>query len=205
MRGTVTVCTIATIVLFASIASGQAPSIISTSPTQNALNVPVSANISVTFNLDINDATMDSSTIAVNASSSGLHGCTISYDNPSRTVTLDPYEDFTVGEVVTVLVTRDIESATAIPLDESFAWAFTVEVSGKPGAFALDSNYVTPQTPEGIYSADLDKDGDNDIVTSDRSGSFSVFRNKGDGKFEEFEYYFAEAMVPVMVLPTSSS
>ncbi|NIM97663.1 MAG: hypothetical protein GTO24_06155, partial [candidate division Zixibacteria bacterium] len=66
-------------------AFAQTPHVVSTSPAQNELNVPVSTNISVTFDVDMDESTINNSTFVVNARSTGLHEGTITYDGPSKT------------------------------------------------------------------------------------------------------------------------
>ena len=88
----------------------QAPTIVSTSPAQNELNVPVNTNISVTFDIDMDSITINDSTFVVNARSTGLHLGTFTYDSLSKAATFDPVDDFHVGEVVTVVLTAGIQS-----------------------------------------------------------------------------------------------
>lgn len=75
----------------------QAPQIVSITPSQNELNVPIDTDISVTFDIDMNDATINGSTFVVHALTTGLHEGEISYDAPSRTAILDPAHDFAEG------------------------------------------------------------------------------------------------------------
>ena len=76
--------------LFAASALAQTPHVVSTSPAQNELNVPVSSSISVTFDMDMDETTINNSPFVVNARSTGLHGGIITYDGPSRTATFNP-------------------------------------------------------------------------------------------------------------------
>ena len=48
-------------------AFAQAPTILSTSPMQNELNVPANTNISVTFDMEMDETTVNDSTFVVNA------------------------------------------------------------------------------------------------------------------------------------------
>jgi hypothetical protein len=67
-----------------------APLVLSTLPGQNGLNVPVFTNIPVTFDVDMDENTLNGSTFSVSAWSTELHSGTISYDGPSKTATFDP-------------------------------------------------------------------------------------------------------------------
>ena len=62
----------------------QNPTIVSTAPAQNMLNVPKDTVISVTFDSDMNASTINSNTFIVQASQTGLHSGIYSYDRGSR-------------------------------------------------------------------------------------------------------------------------
>jgi len=168
------------------------PHVVSTSPTQNELNVSVNTNISVIFNADMDSATINDSTFVVNARSTGLHQGTISYDTLTRTATFDPSNDFDVGEVVTVVLTTDIQSSQGIRLnsDTSYAWSFTTLVNDGSGTFAPDSVYPAGDGPRSVFAADLDGDGDLDLATiSGDPGEVWVLLNNGDGTFANDSVY----------------
>ena len=171
-------------------AFAQAPEIVATSPDQNELNVPVNTNISVTFDTDMDEATINNSTFVVHARSTGLHQGTITYDSPSRTATLDPFEDFDVGEVVTVVLTTGIESSGGTPLDNSYVWSFTVAADDGTGIFGTGSAYAVGDHPMSVYAADFDDDGDIDLATANfNSHDVSVLLNNGDGSFAPHSDY----------------
>jgi hypothetical protein len=173
----------------------QTPHIVSTSPTQNELNVSVSTNISVTFDIDMDSSTINDSTFVINATVTGLHGGAITYDSLTKTATLDPDNDFDVGEVVTVVLTGDIQSSEGIPLnnDTSFSFSFITEVIDGPGTFPTDSIYPVDDWPRAIITADLDNDGDNDLAVATWSDNeVSIFLNDGSGAFTlDSSYRFA--------------
>ena len=158
--------------------------VVATSPVQNKLSVPVSANTSMTFNAEVNPGTLNDSTLKVSASSSGRHLGAISYDSPSMTATLDPAVDFHAGEVVTVVATTGIESAKGMPLDSSYVWTFTVAVNDSAGTLVLDSVYPAGSGVSSVYAADLDGDDDLDLAVADpASDSVTILLNNGDGTF----------------------
>ena len=138
-------------------AFGQTPHIVSTSPGQNELHVHVNANISVTFDTSMDESTINESTFVVNSWSTGLHRGTISYDSVTKTATLDPYSDFDEGEIVTVVLTTEIESQWGVPMESSYVWSFTTEVSEQsPGTFASQVSYAAGDDPFSVCCADLD-------------------------------------------------
>ncbi len=163
------------------------PHISSTSPAQNELNVPVSTDISVTFDKDMDETTINDSTFVVNAMFTGLHRGMISYNSQTRTAIFDPSSDFDEGEVVTVVLTTDIRSSQGVPLDSSYVWSFTNVVNDGAGAFVLDSAYPVGDWPTQIFAADLDGDGDLDLAIA--SGNVYVLLNNGDGTFSHYSAY----------------
>ena len=109
-----------------AVSFAQAPQIVSITPLQNELNTPFDTDISVTFDIDMDEATINSSTFVVNARSTGLHDGIITYDGPEKTATFASSTDFEDGEVVTVVLATGIESSGGIPLENSYAWSFTI-------------------------------------------------------------------------------
>ncbi len=171
--------------LFGSCAavSAQTPTIVSTTPTQNELNVLVSSIIAVKFDVDMDTTTINNSTFVVNARATGLHQGAISYDSQSQVVTFDPASDFNVGEVVTVVLTTEIRSSQGVSLDRSYSWSFVTVVHGGSGTFVFDSAYPSADGPRSVFAADLDGDSDLDLASSNDDDSVDVFLNNGDGTF----------------------
>lgn len=158
--------------------------ILSTSPTRNELNVSCDADISVTFDTDMNGATIDQNTFVVNARSTGPHQGVITYEDSTRTATFDTDSSFCVGEVVTVILTTGIQSSQGKPLDRSYVWSFTTAVGGGAGSFAVHADYPAGDGPSSVFAADLDGDDYLDLaVTNYDDSTVSVLINNGDGSF----------------------
>jgi hypothetical protein len=161
-----------------------APSILSSFPGQNEANAQTNTNIRVRFDVDMNFSTVNESTFVVNAWSTGLHSGTFSYDSLTMTVTFNPDVDFEAGELVNVMLTRDIKSAQGASLNSCYLWYFTVKTEISPGKFTQPVNYAAGSNPWSVFSADLDGDSDLDLVVSNFvSNNVSVFKNNGDGSF----------------------
>ena len=159
--------------------------ITSCSPAQNRLHVAKDTVISVTFSSDMNPSTIHSGTFRVYASQSGIHAGTYNYDSGTRTVTFDPDTDFSIGEMVTVVLTTGISYAAGGSLPAPFEWCFHIEAITGTGAFILPKiEYPTGNSPYAVLSADLDKDLDVDLVVANySSGNISVLLNTGNGAF----------------------
>jgi hypothetical protein len=167
------------------------PNIVSTSPTQNELNVAISTNVSVIFDIDMDPTTINDSTFVVNAWSTGLHQGTITYNGLTKTATLDPTSDFDEGEIVTVVLTTGIKSSLGCPMESSYVWSFTTRVSEESGGiFAPHVDYEAGEGPWSIFAADLDEDGDIDLMTANsHSNDVSVLLNNGDATFAPQSVY----------------
>jgi hypothetical protein len=160
----------------------QSPHVIATSPAQNALNVPASAAVSVTFDLDMDASTFTGSTFIVSGILTGRYAGTITYDSPTRAATFEPAGVFYYGEQVTVVLTDGILSSTGTPLAPSWLWSFTVAAGVTSTGYFVHDTTLDVTGP--ILIADLDKDFDLDIAV-DNSGSqvVHVLINDGFGNF----------------------
>jgi len=155
-----------------------------TSPVQNELHVPVSTDISVTFDNDMDETTIHDSTFTVNASFTGRHEGIIAYDSFAKTAIFDPANDFDEGEVITVSLTEGIQSSQGMALKDGYTYSFTAAVGGGSAIFLIDSTYATDEGPTSVSSADLDGDGDLDLATANQaSNDVFVLLNQGDAIF----------------------
>jgi hypothetical protein len=185
MSGNVVVALFILFTLLTSNTTAQTPSVVSVTPTQNAQNVIYWENISVTFNTDMNEATINNSSFLVNSQYSGLLTGYITYDELSKTVTFYNDSVFIQGELVTVVLTRDIQSLSGDSLANAYTWQFTVGVWPKTGQiFVENSTFSTAISPTIIRTADFDKDYFPDLVvyTAD-ADLITVYLNQGAGNF----------------------
>lgn len=154
----------------------------STSPANNALAVSATSNITATFNYDMNSSTLNSSTVLVNGSNSGLLSGVITFDSPSKTMTFNPDNSFKAGEVITVTITTGAQNTTGSALTYTETFSFTAE-AGSAGYFttATESS-VFPNYVSDLFGVDLDNDGDQDMVGV-YNNYFSVRFNDGSGTY----------------------
>lgn len=132
-----------TVILIGTNSTGncQTPVILSVSPTQNALNVSANEDISITFNTELDESTLNSNTIKIISNIQGIHQYFIEYDAVLFTITLDISGVFLPGEIVTVILTNQIQSLQGINIADSYIWTFTIETDGGVARFELDSIY----------------------------------------------------------------
>ncbi|MBN1212181.1 MAG: Ig-like domain-containing protein, partial [candidate division Zixibacteria bacterium] len=82
-------------------------------------------DITVTFNLDLDISTLNEYNILVFGSESGAHIVTIGYFSPTRTVNVNPVDDFSSYETVEVYLSENISSTGGITLGQNFTFEFT--------------------------------------------------------------------------------
>ncbi len=164
------------------------PGIFSLHPAPNALNNAPDTNISVTFSINMNSATINNTTLLVYGNYTGFYSGTISYDGPSRTATFDPDNDFRLGEIVTVTLSDLIESSECVPLDQGYTWQFTIEVNAGPGVLSDDAYYPAGIDPRAVVAADFNGNGNLDVAVANASNpgldNVSLLLGKGDGSLE---------------------
>ncbi len=136
------------------------------SPTASAHDVAATSNITATFNVDINAATLVDTTVIVHGSITGKIAGAITYDSPSKTVTFNPTNDFLAGEEVTLTLTTNIKNTNGINLHSASTYTFTVHAAGAGNFVYHDTIPDLGQDASfSYYYANLINSGD---VTGDR-------------------------------------
>ncbi|UCE67719.1 MAG: VCBS repeat-containing protein [Candidatus Zixiibacteriota bacterium] len=176
MRSLILVVSVVLFSVFTAFA--QAPQVVSVMPAQNEVSAAITSNITATFDMDMDPATIDNSTFSVYSRTYGYLSGTVTYDQPARTAAFNPAREFFHGDVVTATLTSGIGSLGGTPMDRGFSWTFTV-IAGGVGAFGVFDEYDLNCDPNSVFLADLNMDDYPDIIT----GSISVFLNNGDGTF----------------------
>ncbi|WP_086543663.1 DUF4082 domain-containing protein, partial [Algoriphagus antarcticus] len=101
------------------------PVVVSSSPQNNAFGVNVNANITVTFNEAVNPSTVNSNTFSV----SGISGV-VSYDETSRTATLNPNTSLTFNTSYSMTIvggSEGVKDLTGNELANNFSINFTTQ------------------------------------------------------------------------------
>jgi hypothetical protein len=159
------------------------PNVLSVSPDLHEIHVDPSTDITATFDMDMDGATIDASSFVVSTVTKGFVSGAVSYDGPSRTATFVPSETFDDGELVSVSLTPGIESADGVPL-RGYVWSFTVEAGAGSAGFNADVLYTLQDQPRNIQTADLNGDGHIDLAAVNRnSHTMSILINNGDGTY----------------------
>jgi len=162
-----------------------AAEVLSVSPSENALDVAVNSDITITFDQTMNGATATQGNLPVYGSISGLIAGAYSLETSSvsnDTIRFNPTSDFIPGEIITVSVTPGILSnvgSSSMRYDSRFYAA----VSLGSGIFANRQDYTRSGNFSQLMSqGDFTNDGYLDIVIGS-NGGLQVFTNDGDGTF----------------------
>ncbi|NUN69346.1 MAG: VCBS repeat-containing protein, partial [Bacteroidetes bacterium] len=177
----VTIHNDATLSVFQNYNGGHVASI---TPVNGSLDQSASSNIVIVFDEHINSGTLTSSTVKISGSISGNHAWTLSsYVAGTYTATLNPTVDFVPGEVVTVIVTKGVQNSIGVALERAHSSQFVI-AAGNGASFAASTDYAAGTQPNSIILADLNADGDADLVAvNSGSDNVSVRLNNGDGTF----------------------
>ncbi|MBI3193607.1 MAG: VCBS repeat-containing protein, partial [Ignavibacteriae bacterium] len=159
--------------------------IASSSPSQNALNISKSTNISATFNVAMNTATLNTSNILVHGSQSGKHTGAITPSGDTA-FTFNPTTDFKAGEIVNVTLTKNITSASGDSLTNGWHWSFTADVLSGTGIFDVTSSPSVELQPRSVCTGIFNNDEYLDIAVANwGSNTVSILTNNGNGVFTQ--------------------
>jgi len=171
-----------------------APHVVSMSPITNGANVPADADISVTFDIAMDESSFDANSFVVTGNRTGRHSGSYSYNGPGKTATFNPDYDFATGELVTVAVNDGAQSSQSVPLEKNSTWSFTVVVTEGAGQFGGYSTVDVGTSPSAVAAVDLDGDGDIDIASANfGSDNVTAVPNNGDRTFAAPTTYAVDA------------
>ena len=158
-----------------------AADVVSTSPPNGGLDVPVGDNISATLSGTINGITATPDTVVLRTTMSS-RSAPNGVNAAATQVTLDPSADLAPGELVQMTVTDGLDTLTdgnAVP----FVWQFYTGVSTGSALFIQNSDVLGSVDSYGVVLGDLDGDGDLDTVSADYGYQNRVHFNDGSGSF----------------------
>jgi enamine deaminase RidA (YjgF/YER057c/UK114 family) len=110
----------------------QVPVVVATSPIDGTTGIPIDANITATFSINMDPGTIDDLSVLVHTGGDEFYSGTVTYDLPSKTMTFDPDTTFYKGERIFVELTTDIQSLQGVPLADSYIFDFYVETNTSP-------------------------------------------------------------------------
>ncbi|GEQ84739.1 hypothetical protein ULMS_02470 [Patiriisocius marinistellae] len=155
------------------------PNLLTTTPVFNGLNISADSNITFNFDAAVNAGLNPVNSIIICGSQSGEITGDLTGVN-TATLTFNPTKNFTANEIVSISITNDLV------LNPS-TFTFTLGVSPlSPGEFTNDQNNITTTADFAwdVESADLDGDGDLDVISSSLGAdTVGWYANDGSGNF----------------------
>jgi glucose/arabinose dehydrogenase/endonuclease YncB( thermonuclease family) len=112
---------------FTTVADTTPPTVSTVAPAEGATGVTVTANVTATLSEPMDPATLTTSTVTL-AQGATTVPAAVSYDGPSRTVTLDPSASLAAGTAYTATVKGGANGAKDVagnPLAADKVWSFT--------------------------------------------------------------------------------
>ncbi len=180
--------------LFAQRASGQI-TVVSTSPPRHTL-APFTTPISVTFDRPVNRTTITFQSFWAFGRWSGPADGVFEFSNDDRTVTLRPTRRLSVGEPVTVTISRAVRGADGSNFrSQGYQYQFLTHARRGKMQFTQIASLTTNVVPSdftriyGAAGSDVNRDGFLDlVVVNEVSSDIRVFLNRADrtGLFHPF-------------------
>ncbi len=103
-----------------------APTVISTDPVNNAINVPLTKIIRATFSMPMDPLTLNATTFTLKLGATPVSG-TISYTG--STVSFTPTSNLLSSSVYTATITNGAKSAAGTPMTNNYVWSFTTNTT----------------------------------------------------------------------------
>jgi FG-GAP-like repeat/Bacterial Ig-like domain len=162
-------------------AVAQAPLVQAVTPPRNHLTAPRSTAVAATFSQPLGaGATTGLRVFSHQAGGQRAGAATVS----GSTLSLDPSQDFQAGETVQATLTTAVSSTGGTPLARPYVWQFTTAVAASTGVFSGGSIVSVSEGQGQICPADIDADGDLDLLVPDANHELiNVRRNDGTGVF----------------------
>ena len=118
------------------------------SPAEGAINVSVSAFVSVSFSRDIDEASLGLQNLSLFDSSGEAVEGTVEYDRITRTAVFKPERRLIPAQNYQVRISKEIKGLDGSPLENDYVWSFLTENS------YVASLQVSGDSPEGFYVDD---------------------------------------------------
>ena len=122
----------------------KAPMVISTDPTNNAVNVPLDKVVSATFSEPMNSATITNTSFVIRNGATIISG-SISYSGSTATFT--PDVPFTSGTLYTGTITTGAKNLLGVSLTSDYVWTFTTLTGIVPIVISTDPANNAIQVP----------------------------------------------------------
>jgi gliding motility-associated-like protein len=170
------------LILFSNAVIGQSFTLISKSPTAVSNSVALNSDITLNFSASTESSTIIADNIIITGKNTGIIAGSFS-GGGTTAVVFNPTTDFKAGEVITVTLTTSVQNASNATLSNPQTYIFTTKsslTSFEP-SFTTSDIYSSADNIRSVFSADLDGDGDMDIISgSENDDKIAWHENDGN-------------------------
>ena len=156
----------------------------SVSPLNGSHSATANTDITITFSQPIDATTVTSNSVVVKSRFRGVLPGVLSVSG--NTITFNATNDFLPGEDISVAITHDVRTPSRHSIERNYGFDFLVKTSVVTSAPTFGNLpppiFTYSTTPIGLDIADMDNDGDLDIVSSSAT-ELRWHRNDGTGSF----------------------
>ncbi len=124
-----------------SFTTAQAPAVLSTAPANGATSVAAATNVTATFSMAMNPATLTTSTFTLSGAGGTVAG-TVTYNGAADAAAFTPSASLAYNTVYTATITTGAQNTGGVGLASSYTWSFTTEAAPS-GMVTVD--YATPK------------------------------------------------------------
>lgn len=147
------------------------PTVITTDPANNAINVPLNKTITATFSMPMDPLTINNFTFIVNQGTNAVAG-TITY--AGSMVSFTPTAPLTPNTIYTVTITTGAKNLDGTPLASNYVWRFTTAAA--PTVIATDpfngeTGVILNKTVTATFSTAMDPSTINATTFTLRQGT----------------------------------
>lgn len=107
----------------------QAPTVVSTTPASGATSVAVTTDVTATFSMAMNPATLTTSTFTLAGPGGAQVAGTVSYASASDTATFTPSASLANNTSYTATITTGAQNSGGVGLASNDSWTFTTEAA----------------------------------------------------------------------------
>lgn len=153
------------------------PEIVNVSPSDESTNVPLNTSIQILFSKDMDDSTIDTTTIQVENEQGSAKNGTVSYDPDARTALFVPSSNFSPNTIYWIRISGSIKDAQgySIGLDEDYKFT-TGNASDTTPPHVTDTRPLQNATAVA-YDTNIYITFDEPIVYA--SATFEVYKKEG--------------------------
>jgi len=168
----------------------------STLPYINQIAYPNDSSVLIYFGDIIDNTSVTDSSVLLYGEKTGLNTGLVSVDVGENMGVITPLNDFSAGERSIVTLANNIKGFSEERIWPGYTWQWFNKVTPSESSFPYRSDFASGPRLHDVCCADIDGDGDPDVITTeyDYPGKVHILLNDGNGsltylKEEEVAHY----------------